>query len=152
MNEFDKAEIKGRSIIERLISGHCFNYEFQPTNSKIDLYVSGLTDNAAIEIKCRQRYTAEEIEKFGGHYIKYNKYCSLTASTIDGYKPFFCSIFKDKILFWDIMNTNITWEDKYLPNTEVVDTGKSTQRVGYLHIADAVAEYDTSKYQDEQDS
>lgn len=149
MTEFDKAETRGRVIVERLISGHCINYEFKPTNSKIDLYVTGITENAAIEIKNRQKYTAEEIEGFGGHYIKYNKYCSLTASTIDGYKPFFCSIFKDKILFWDIMNTPITWEDKYLSNTEVVDTGKSVQKVGYLHIGDAVASYETKQYKNE---
>lgn len=149
MDKFDKAEEKGRQIVERLISGHCINYEFQPTNSKIDLYVTGLTSKAAIEIKDRERYTAEAIESFGGHYIKYNKYCSLTASTISGYQPFFCSVFKDKIMLWDIMNTNITWEDKYLDNTEVINTGKSVQKVGYLHIADAVAEYPTEKYKNE---
>lgn len=152
MTKFDCAEEKGRRVIERLVSGHCLNYEFQPTNARIDLYVSGITENAAIEIKNRQKYTAEDIESFGGHYIKYNKYCSLTASTLDGYKPFFCSIFKDKILFWDIMNTPITWENRYLDNTEVVNTGKSVQKVGFLHIKDAVAEYQTNKYKDEQSS
>lgn len=150
--QFDIAEEKGRSVVERLISGHCVNYEFQPTNSKIDLYVTGLTEKAAIEIKNRQKYTSEDIEGYGGMYIKWTKYCSLTASTLNGYKPIFLSIFKDKIAMWDVMNQSIEWEEKYLDNTEVIDTGKSIQKVGYLHINDAIRTYETDKYKDEQGS
>lgn len=146
MTKFDEAEEKGRSITERLISGNCLNYEFQPTNSRIDLFVTGFTEKAAVEIKDRERYTSEEIEGFGGMYIKWTKYCSLTATTLNGYKPIFLTIFKDKITMWDIANTDITWEDKYLPNTEVINTGKSIQKVGYLHVKDAIAVYETENY------
>lgn len=149
MNKFDEAEEKGRTIVERLISGHCINYEFQPTNSKIDLFVTGLTDMAAIEIKDREKYTSDDIEKFGGMYIMQHKYNSLTATTLSGYKPIFCSIFSDYIMMWDVNNVDITFHDEYLDNTNVIDTGKSSQSVGYLHIKDAIAKYETRRYKDD---
>ena len=146
MEEFDKAEEKGRRIIENLIKDKCVRYEFQSTTSKIDLYVTGLTDMAAIEIKNRQKYTAEEIEGFGGMYLKEKKYCSLTATTLNGYKPIFCAIFSDYIYMWDVTKMDITFHDEYLDNTCVINTGKSTQSVACLHIKDAISRYETSRY------
>ena len=152
MNKFDKAEEKGRRIIENLIKNKCVNYEFQPTASKIDLFVTGLTDMAAIEIKDRERYTAEQIEGFGGMYIKETKYCSLTATTLNGYKPIFCTIFKDIIVMWDLDGMNLQFHDEYLDNTCVIDTGKSKQSVSFLHISAATATYQTELYKNEQSS
>ena len=152
MNQFDKAEEKGRRIIENLIKNKCVNYEFQPTASKIDLFVTGLTGTAAIEIKDRERYTAEQIEGFGGMYIKETKYNSLTATTLNGYKPIFCTIFQDKIALWDLSDMELEFHNEYLANTCVLDTGRSYQSVSFLHINDAIATYKTNLYKDEQSS
>lgn len=146
MTEFDKAEEKGRRVIENLIKNRCVNYEFQSTSSKIDLFVTGLTDMAAIEIKDRERYTAEQVESFGGMYIKETKYNSLTATTLSGYKPIFCTIYSDIIAMWDLSNLKLEFHDEYLDNTCVMDTGQSYQSVSFLHIDDAVATYKTEKY------
>lgn len=146
MNEFDKAEEKGRKIIENLISEKCVRYEFQPTSSKIDLYVTGFTDIVAIEIKDRENYSSKDIEDLGGMFIMQHKYNSLTATTLSGYRPLFCAIFNDWIYFWDIMDINVTFHDRYLPNTEVINTGKSTQSVACLSIKDAIARYETKNY------
>lgn len=146
MSEFDKAEDKGRKIIENLIKDKCVAYEFQSTTSKIDLYATGYTATAAIEIKDRERYNAEEVEKFGGMYIKETKYKSLTGSTLNGYTPLFFVIFKDWIYVWDITKVNLTFKNEYLDNTCVINTGKSYQSISYLHLDDAIKRYRTIDY------
>lgn len=146
MNEFDKAEDKGRTIVENLIKNRCVAYEFQDTTSTIDLFVTGYTTTAAIEIKDRERYKANDVENFGGMYIKETKYKSLTGTTLNGYTPFFFVIFKDWIYVWDITKLNLKFQDEYLDNTCVVDTGKSYQSISYLHLDDAIKRYRTEDY------
>lgn len=146
LDEFDIAEKKGRYIVERLISGHCVNYEFTEKGNPIDLYATGFTKNAAIEIKLRENYNANDVENFGGMYIKETKYKSLTGTTLNGYTPFFFVIFKDWIYVWDITKVNLKFQDEYLDNTCVVDTGKSYQSISYLHLDDAIKRYRTEDY------
>lgn len=146
MSEFDKAESKGRTIVENIIKDKCVAYEFQETTSTIDLFVTGYTTTAAIEIKDRERYNAKDVERFGGMYIKETKYKSLTGTTIDGYTPYFFVIFKDWIYVWDITKINPVFHEEYLDNTCVVDTGKSYQSISYLHLEDAIKKYKTADY------
>ena len=145
MDNFDLAEEKGRTIVENLIKDRCVAYEFQNTTSRIDLLVTGFTKTAAIEIKYREKYTAEQVETFGGMYIKENKYKSLMSVT-DEYTPYFCTIFSDYIYLWDLTKVDVTFHEEYLDNTCVYDTGKSNQSVSYLHLKDAIAKYETSHY------
>lgn len=146
MDRFFEADKEGRDIIERLVSGNCINYEFTEAKGRIDLFVTGFNHTSAIEIK-KRKYTSDYIEKKGGHYLMEHKYDDLMkAYNNSGYTPLFCVIFNDYIYFWDVSKIDITFHDKYLDNTEVINTGKSIQKVGYLHVKDAIAVYETENY------
>lgn len=142
---FEEAEDKGRIIAENLIKDRCIAYEFQPTTSTIDLFVTGYSKTAAIEVKYRDHYTAQDVENFGGMYIKEKKYKSLM-SVADEYTPYFCTIFSDYIYLWDLTKVDLTFHNEYLDVNCVVDHGKSIQSVSNLHIKDAVAKYETKRY------
>lgn len=144
-SKFDEAEEKGRKIIENLIMNKCKAYEFQPVTNPIDLYVTGYVTTAAVEIKYRERYKAQDVENFGGMYIKETKYKSLM-SVADEYTPYFCTVFSDYIYLWDLTKVDITFHKEYLDTKCVIDKGKSIQSVSNLHLKDAVARYETRHY------
>lgn len=144
--KFVEAENKGRKPIENLIKNKCVAYEFQSTKSQVDLFVTGHTKTAAIEVKDRERYNADEVEKFGGMYIKENKFNSLMDTTISGYTPYFAVVFKDYIYLWDLTLINLEFHEEYLKVTEVEDNGWSYQSVSNLHIKDAIVKYETKRY------
>lgn len=136
---FEQAEVIGRTIVEKFISGHCINYEFTIDKfNHIDLFVTGYTKTASIEIKNRQTYTLNEINNLGGLFLPYHKYCALTGTTVSGYTPYYLAIFKDEIVIWDISNYKPEWVEKELPKATMEDRGTQTYKISYLKIEDAV--------------
>lgn len=136
---FEQAEVIGRTIVEKFISGHCINYEFTIDKfNHIDLFVTGYTKTASIEIKNRQTYTSTQIENYGGQYIWEEKYKALTATTISGYQPYFLAIYKDAIYLWDIMNIPMDFKPKKLPKATMEDRGDADYRISYLHLKDGI--------------
>lgn len=154
MDDYVKmAEDKGRRIIENLIKGRVMNYEFtqEPLNP-IDLFVTGYTTTASIEIKDREKYTADFIENLGGHYIKKKKYDNLMKTMESGYTPYFTAIFKDWIYVWDLTKITPEWEHKEMEINNFNNKTKRDYEITYLHTSEAIKRYETHKYKDEQDN
>ena len=67
----------------------------------IDLFVTGYTTMASIEIKDRERYNAEVIDNLGGHYIKRKKYNKNNALIgIDLCILLYYNVIMENMLFW----------------------------------------------------
>lgn len=153
MDLIEKAEKKGRDIVYNLIKDKVDNYEFTEWKyAAVDLFVTGFTDTAAIEIKDREDYTADKIEELGGMYLMKNKYDSLMyIQDVSGYTPYFLAIFKDKIVMWNLNRLNIEWTKDVLPNTTYGENkGEGEKEFAYIHIKDAIRFYETKHYK--QDS
>lgn len=143
----NEAEQKGRVIIKNLVDGRCERYEFTTDpHDHIDLYLTGFTDMAAIEIKDRENYTADQVESFGGQYIMKHKFISLMQAAKLGYRPIFIAIFKDRIMMWDLTDMTFEWKKKKLDRLNVADVGKKEYWQSELHLKDAIKEYETERY------
>lgn len=155
MNEIDevlKAEKKGRDVIENLIRGKVANYEFTEWKyAVVDLFITGFTDSiSAIEIKDREDYSSDTIEKLGGIYIMKHKYDSMMyIQDASGYTPYFIAIFKDKIVIWNLNNVDLNWTKDVLPNTTYGENkGEGIKDFAYLHLKDALRFYETKDFKE----
>lgn len=101
---FDEDEIKGRYVTSRLIEGNVIDYEFTKDKyDKVDLFVTGYTHTAAIEIKYRKpQYTSTIIDKKGGHILEWDKFTALTIDCKSYDVPIYEMIYTDSILMWDV--------------------------------------------------
>lgn len=148
IEEIKKAEKKGRDIVYNLIKGKVRRYEFTEITENVDLFITGKTDIVLVEIKDREDYSTDKIEKLGGQWIEKHKYDDMMRISKKGYTPYFLAIFSDKIVLWRIDTLDIVWEKREVP---VTTFGKKKgemkiEDIGHLYLKDAVAKFSTKKY------
>jgi len=151
--KFSAAEKAGRNIVEKIISGHCINYEFTKDRyCPVDLFVTGYTKKAVVEIKNRTGYTSNDVDNMGGHIFEWKKYTGLTS--YDGYEPIYTITYPDCTIMWNvsaITPDRFVTEDKYKHYT-VVSSGTITKKVAYLKKEEATTIIPNYIYTNEKDS
>lgn len=148
MNEFQNAELRGRTVVENLIKEKVINYEFtkDPYNP-IDLFITGSNGTFSVEIKNRRPYTSEQIESYGGHWIMKHKWDDLMeAYENSGYTPYFLAIFQDIIALWNLTTIEPVWKEKEFERNNYTDHSLKDYQYTELHLSSATHTYKTEKY------
>ena len=147
---YTDADHKGRVVIIRIIKLKGGKAKEAKDKDSVDILSTGKTSTAAIEVKDRRdgNYSSTKIEKIGGQIIEKLKYDRMNDKFKQYYdKLMFAAVYTDYIYIWDVTDSDFNWEWKWLPNSTVEDKGWSLKEVAYLHIYDAVAKYNTHKYE-----
>lgn len=149
MDKFQEAELKGRTVVENMIKGKVYDYEFtKDPYYPIDLFITGHNGTSAVEIKNRRPYTSEQIENFGGHYIMKHKWDDLMeAKEKSGYTPYFLAIFKDVITIWDLTTIEPMWKRKEFERNNIDNHTLKEYDYTELHLSSATKTYKTEKYE-----